>query len=136
MQPTITATYLGGLRVECQHTASKNKIITDAPVDNHGKGEAFSPTDLCSTALGACAMTIMGIEAQAMGKPLEGARMEITKTMAANPRCIAKIEIVFHLPGLFTEAERQKLEQAATTCPVCLTLGTATEQVMTFDWQD
>lgn len=135
MPPTITATYLGGLRVECQHAASGNKIITDAPTDNHGKGEAFSPTDLCSTALGACAMTIMAIEAEKIGKPLDGAHMEITKTMAANPRSIAKIEIVFHLPGTFTQQERQKLENAAASCPVCLTLGPGTEQAMRFDWQ-
>lgn len=134
MPPTITATYLGGLRTECVHVASKNRIITDAPVDNCGKGEAFSPTDLCSTALGTCAMTIMAIAAQKMGKDLAGAKMEITKHMAANPRRIAKVEIIFHIPGSFNSEERQALEKAGTTCPVCLSLGPDTEQVMVFDW--
>lgn len=134
MPPTITATYLGGLRTECIHTASNNKIISDAPVDNHGKGEAFSPTDLCCSALGTCAMTIMAIEAQKLGKDIEGARMEITKHMAANPRRIAKVEISFHLPGSFTLDEKRKLENAASSCPVCLSLGPDTEQAFIFNW--
>lgn len=136
MPPTITATYLGGLRVECEHAQSKTKIITDAPTDNHGKGESFSPTDLCSTALGACAMTIMAIAAQKMGKDLTGARMEITKHMGANPRRVARVDVVFHLPGGFVEDERRQLENAASSCPVCLSLGPETEQAFVFDWSN
>ncbi len=136
MPPTITASYLGGLRCECTHVASRNRLVTDAPLDNHGRGEAFSPTDLCCSALGSCAMTIMAIAAQKIGKDLTGARMEITKHMAKDPRRIARVEIVFHLPGGFTHAERRDLEQAASGCPVCLTLGSQTEQIFVFDWLD
>lgn len=136
MPPTITATYLGGLRTECEHTASKTRIITDAPTDNHGKGESFSPTDLCSTALGTCAMTIMAIEAQKMGRDLIGTRMEITKHMGTNPRQIAKVDVVFHMPGGFNQKERHQLENAACGCPVCLSLGPETEQAFVFDWID
>jgi len=136
MPPTITATYLGGLRTECVHVASNNKIITDAPTDNHGKGEAFSPTDLCCTALGTCAMTIMAIAAQNWGKDITGARMEITKHMASDPRRIAKVEIAYHLSGAYTLREQQQLENAARSCPVCLSLGPDTEQVFTFNWLD
>ncbi len=78
---TICARYLGDLRVECTHTQSGTKIITDAPVDNHGKGQAFSPTDLCATAVGACAMTIIGLYARNHGVDVTGAEMEITKSM-------------------------------------------------------
>lgn len=134
MPPTITATYLGALRTECTHVASGSKIVTDAPRDNYGKGEAFSPTDLCSTALGTCAMTIMAIAAQKMGKDISGSKMEITKHMAPDPRRIAKVEISFHLPGSFTDEEKQQLENAACSCPVCLSLGPETEQAFVFDW--
>lgn len=134
--PTITATYLGDLRVKCEHVASITELVTDAPVDNHGKGQSFSPTDLCCTALGTCAMTICAIKAKEIGRDIEGATLEITKTMAANPRCISQIEIIFHIPGTYTESEKLTLENAATSCPVCLTLGAATQQVFKFDWID
>jgi len=88
--PTIRETYLGDLRVECEHVASGTKIITDAPVDNQGKGEAFSPTDLCATALGACAMTIMGIWARKNDVDIVGATVEITKHMSASPAASAR----------------------------------------------
>ena len=134
--PTITATYLGDLRVKCEHTASKTELITDAPVDNHGRGQSFSPTDLCCTALGTCALTIAAIKARELGKDLDGSSLEITKTMAADPRCIAKIEIIFHIPGSYTGEEKLALENAATSCPVCLTLGPGTIQEFKFDWMD
>ena len=82
---TIIETYSGGLRVECEHTQSGTKIITDAPTDNNGKGEAFSPTDLCCAALGACAMTIIGIWAEKRDVDVRGTRVEVNKTMAAGP---------------------------------------------------
>lgn len=134
MAATIKARYAGDLRIECEHVASGGKIVTDAPLDNCGKGQAFSPTDLCCTALGACAMTIMAIEARKMGRELDGASMEITKTMAADPRRIARIDIVFHLPGGFDAEQRRRLENAATACPVCLSLGADTTQQFVFDW--
>lgn len=132
--PTITAMYMGDLRVECTHEGSGEKLTTDAPVDNHGKGESFSPTDLCCTALGSCALTIAAIKARELGKDMSGARVEITKTMGANPRCIAKIDLAFHIPGSYTEAEKRTLENAATSCPVCLSLGPETQQIFTFHW--
>ena len=88
---TVSAKYLGDLRVESVHNQSGTKIITDAPSDNQGLGEAFSPTDLCATALGACAMTIIGICAKTHGVDVTGTKMEINKTMSADPRRISKV---------------------------------------------
>ena len=95
---TITATYLGDLRVESVHAASGARLITDAPVDNNGKGEGFSPTDLCATALASCAMTIIGIYGKMHDVDVTGTSIEVTKTMSANPRRIGKLEVVFTMP--------------------------------------
>lgn len=133
--PTISGKYLGGLRVECRHGQSGSQIVTDAPCDNNGKGEAFSPTDLCCASLGSCMMTIMGIYARDHNLDLKGASMEINKYMAANPRKIGKIEIVFTMPdGDFSEADRLGLENAAKTAPMPLTLGANVEQDIKFVW--
>lgn len=132
--PTARAVYLGDLRVECEHLGSHTKIITDAPLDNHGKGQAFSPTDLCSTSLACCAMTIMGIAAQKHGMDISGCTADITKTMAKDPRRIAKIEITFNISGSFRDDQKLLLRRAAESCPVCLSLGPETEQVWTFNW--
>lgn len=127
--------YLGNLRVECKHNASGGIIITDAPVDNHGKGEAFSPTDLCATSLAACAMTIMGIYAEAHNVNLSGMSAEVDKTMSANPRRIAKIEVTFHMPNRdYSEKEKVSLERAVRTCPVHVTLGESVEQNLIIKW--
>lgn len=133
---TVSATYLGNLRVESVHNQSGAKIITDAPSDNQGKGEAFSPTDLCASSLGACAMTIMGIYAQNHGLDITGATMEITKTMSANPRRIGKIEVIFTMPNRpYSDKEKISLERTAHTCPVHVSLHPDVEQVLTFVWQ-
>ncbi len=133
---TISAKYLGDLRVECTHAQSGTKIITDAPVDNHGKGQAFSPTDLCATALGACAMTIIGLYAQNHGVDVTGAEMEITKSMSADPRRIGKVEVIFTMPDRpYSEKEKIVMERAAHTCPVHLSLHPDVEQVFTFNWR-
>ena len=117
---TIIETYSGGLRVECEHTQSGTKIITDAPTDNNGKGEAYSPTDLCCAALG-----------------VRGTRVEVNKTMAADPRRIGKIEVVFKMPARnYSDKEKIMMEKAARSCPVHLSLGADVEQVFTFIWQD
>jgi uncharacterized OsmC-like protein len=135
--PTIKETYLGGLRVECEHVASGTRIITDAPVDNQGKGEAFSPTDLCATALGACAMTIMGIWAQKNGVDITGTTVEVTKHMSASPRRIGKVEVVFSFPAKgYTDEQKKALMDAAHGCPVKLSLHAETKQVFTFNWAD
>lgn len=131
---TLRARYLGGLRVECEHLASKTMLVTDAPVDNHGKGESFSPTDLACASLASCAMTIMAIEAERLGLNLAGCTLDVTKTMAADPRRIAKIEITFNLAGSYKLSEKMALQKAAQGCPVCLSLGPETEQVFTFNW--
>ena len=133
---TVKAKYLGNLRVECTHLQSGTKIITDAPVDNHGKGEAFSPTDLCSTSVAACAMTIMGIYAQEKGLDITGTEIEITKTMSANPRRIASIDILYHMPAReVSDKDKAVLERVAHTCPVHLSLHPEVKQNFVFDWQ-
>lgn len=133
---TISATYLGNLRVESVHNQSGAKIVTDAPSDNHGQGQAFSPTDLCAAALGACAMTIIGLYAQNHGLDVTGAKMEITKTMSANPRRIGRLEVIFHMPDRpYTEKQKASIERAAHTCPVHLSLHPDMEQVFTFHWK-
>lgn len=134
--PTVTAKYLGDLRVECRHEASGATLVTDAPVDNHGKGQSFSPTDLCSTSLGACALTIIGIQCQDRGLDISGATLEITKIMASDPRRIGKIQVVFHLPPrAWAESEKAFFEDVARNCPVCKSLSPDLEQEMIFDWQ-
>lgn len=135
--PTVTARYLGNLRVECTHVASGKTIITDAPTDNHGRGEAFSPTDLCATALASCAMTIIGIYGQAHNVDVTGTEIEITKTMSADPRRIGRIDVVFHMPGrTYSAKEKTMIERAVRTCPVHLSLHPDVEQVFTLKWHD
>ena len=134
---TVSAKYLGDLRVECVHNQSGTKIITDAPTDNQGKGEAFSPTDLCATALGACAMTIIGVYGKNHGVDVTGTEMEITKTMSADPRRVGKIEVVFKMPPrAYSAREKASIERCTTSCPVHLTLHPDVEQVFTFIWHD
>ena len=134
---TVRAKYLGDLRTECVHVQSGTKIITDAPSDNQGKGEAFSPTDLCATAVATCIMTIMGIYGQEHGVDVTGTEMEITKIMSANPRRIGKIEVVFKMPARpYSAKEKASLERCASSCPVHLSLHPEVEQVFTFLWQD
>lgn len=132
---TATARYAGHLRTEATHSASGNLILTDAPVDNHGRGEAFSPTDLVSAALGSCMMTIMGIVAERLQLDLTSTRYAITKHMAAEPRRIARIDVDFHLPAALTAKERTVLEKAARTCPVALSLHPDIRQEVTFSYE-
>lgn len=130
---TINSSYLGDLRTESIHLKSSNKIITDAPVDNNGKGAAFSPTDLVCAALCSCMMTIMGIRAQKYHITLEGLEADITKVMADNPRRIAKIMIEFRLKNTnASDAQLAMLKEAALTCPVALSLNSAIDQDVLF----
>lgn len=119
---TSKVTYLGELRTQCEHLQSKSSFITDAPVDNHGKGEAFSPTDTVATALGSCMLTVMGIKAKELGVSMEGTTAGVTKSMAADPRRIAGIEIVLSFPGSYEDKHRKILERTAKTCPVLYSL--------------
>lgn len=132
---TIKSKYLGNLRTEDIHLKSSNKIITDAPTDNNGKGEAFSPTDLVCASLVSCMMTIMGIRAQKNDINLQGLSADVTKVMAANPRKIAKIKVSFTLVDSNASAEQKEmLKEAALTCPVALSLNPDIKQDVSFDF--
>ena len=123
MTATIKGTYKGELRNELTHLQSKNTLLTDAPTDNHGKGESFSPTDLVCGALAACMMTIMGVTAQAHDFNIDGTGYDVTKTMAADPRRIGQIDIVFNFPPRdYTQKQQTMLWKAAETCPVAKSL--------------
>jgi putative redox protein len=133
---TSKVTYLGDLRTEAVHLQSNTTIMTDAPTDNHGRGEAFSPTDLCATSLATCMITIMGISARNHDIDITGTTAEVVKVMGANPRRIAAIEIVLKMPNHpFSERERNLLEAAGRSCPVALSLGADVEQRIRFDWE-
>ena len=116
-------TYKGSLRTEAIHVQSGNTIITDAPIDNHGKGEAFSPTDLVATALASCMLTIMGIVANRNHLKINGTTAEIEKIMGANPRRINEIKINILFNENFDKKTKRKLENAALTCPVSNSLS-------------
>lgn len=135
--PTSKIVYLGDLRTQATHLQSNETIITDAPVDNNGKGEAFSPTDLAATSLGSCAMTIMGIMAKREGVDFSGSEIEVTKVMSAEaPRKIAKVIVDFTMktPESLSEEVQAKYVRAAHTCPVSLSLHPEIEQVFNFTW--
>jgi len=116
-------TYKGSLRTEAIHVQSGNTIITDAPIDNHGKGEAFSPTDLVATALASCMLTIMGIVANRNHLKINGTTAEIEKIIGTNPRRINEIKINIRFNENFDKKTKRKLENAALTCPVSNSLN-------------
>jgi len=128
---TSVIKYLGNLRCELTHVRSGQTFITDAPVDNNGKGEAFSPTDLASTSLAACMLTIMGISAQAHGFSIDGTTAEVTKIMNDNPRMIKEIvvDLVFP-PNNYSDKEKNIIFHITKTCPVALSLGPDTKQTI------
>ena len=130
--------YLGELRCTAEHGPSRASILTDAPVDNHGRGEAFSPTDLVGTALGSCVLTIMGIAAEKHGIDMAGTFVTVEKEMAADPhRRIAKLSVtVDGLPTGLAERSRKLLEAAGRGCPVHHSLHPNTELVLEFCWPD
>lgn len=133
--PTIKSSYLGNLRTESEHLQSGTKILTDAPVDNNGKGETFSPTDLVASALGSCMVTIMGIIADRDNISLEGLNWEVTKIMQANPRKIEEIKVDFIWENPVNDSVFiQKLKNAAKTCPVALSLDPAIKQTLNFNF--
>ncbi len=133
--PTIKSSYLGNLRTQSVHLQSGTELLTDAPVDNNGKGEKFSPTDLVSSALGSCMVTIMGIVAERNGVSLDGLSWEVTKVMQASPRKIQEIVVDFHWDNPVEDgAMIQKLKNAALTCPVALSLDPAIKQTVNFDF--
>lgn len=132
---TSTIIYNGQLRTVAKHLQSGIEIITDAPTDNQGKGEAFSPTDLLATSLGCCMLTIMGINANTNGIDIDGTRVEITKIMASNPRRVSEIGVIITLPNkTYSEKEKKMLEIAALNCPVAKSLHPEIKQDVQIIW--
>ena len=132
---TSKAVYLGQLRVASTHLKSGEVIISDAPTDNNGKGQAFSPTDMVANALAACMLTIMGIKAIQAGINIEQTTAQVLKTMASNPRRISTIEIKLQMPSGIESKYRTLLQAAALNCPVAKSIDPAIEQRVEFDWQ-
>jgi len=131
---TSKVTYLGNLRTENQHIRSGNVYNTDAPLDNNGKGEAFSPTDTVATGLANCMLTVMGIKAEKMNIDMSGTYAEVTKVMVSEPRRISKIEVFIQMPFKGDDKSRKILENTARTCPVIYSLHPDIEKVVTFNW--
>ena len=124
--------YKGDLRTEAIHLQSGNTIITDAPVDNEGKGKAFSPTDLVATALASCMLTIMGIIAKRDGIMIEGTTADVEKIMVSNPRRIGEIRLKINFPHLISGKDQVKLERAAHTCPVSGSIHNDLNEIVEF----
>jgi putative redox protein len=132
---TVKTIYLGDLRTENEHLQSGTKILTDAPTDNQGKGEAFSPTDLLATALGNCIMTIMGIKARDNGIDIKGTEIEVTKIMASDPRRVAEVVVEFTFPKKnYSDEEKKLIESVAGISPVPLSLHPDLKQTIKFNW--
>ena len=132
---TIDIQYQGDLRSEAVHQPSGTRLATDAPKDNQGKGESFSPTDLVATALGTCMLTVMGIAAKSMNVDLKGTKVTVQKEMVADPlRRISKLAVKISVPVKVTEEQKLKLERAAHTCPVHKSLHPMVDIPVDFVW--
>ena len=131
---TSKTTYLGDLRCESQHLQSGTVIFTDAPTDNHGKGEVFSPTDLCATSLAQCMLTTIGILGKDRGITIEGAYAELQKNMNPQPRKIAEIVCDLYFPGTFSADEKIFIEETAMNCPVALSLNADVKKTVSFNY--
>lgn len=132
---TSKVVYLGNLRTENTHVKSGVSLLTDAPVDNNGKGASFSPSDTVATGLASCMLTIMGIKAKSMDLAIENTYAEVTKTMASEPRRVSKIEVNLYFPEAYDQKTRKILENAAKTCPVAQSLHPDLEQVISFNYK-
>lgn len=133
---TSTVIYQGNLRTQATHLGSGQMIITDAPLDNHGKGEAFSPTDLAATSLACCMITVMNIAANGRGIEIESMNAEVTKIMAANPRRISEIVIDLKIKGKdLSESQKSILEEIGRNCPVALSLHPDLKQNISFHFE-
>jgi uncharacterized OsmC-like protein len=134
---TATIQYEGDLRTTCTHEQSRSLFETDAPTDNQGKGERFSPTDLLATSLGACALTIMGIKARDMSVDLKGTRVEVVKIMKSDPRRVGGIHLTFRFPAKTGADEKQRIiiERCARTCPVFYSIHPDIELDIQFRWE-
>lgn len=132
---TSKVTYLGDLRTSSIHLQSGSEIISDAPIDNNGKGESFSPTDTVANGLASCMFTVMGIKAREMDVNFSGATAEVTKVMAAEPRRISEIHVVFTMNLEADEKTKTILERTAMTCPVFYSLHPEIKKQVTFNWK-
>lgn len=132
---TSKVTYIGDLRTTSVHLQSGTEILSDAPKDNHGKGEAFSPTDLIANSLATCMVSIMAIKSKDLNVDLIGSTVAVTKIMQLEPRKIAKINTVFNMSCAVDEKTKTILERAAMTCPVMLSLHPDIEKEITFNWK-
>ena len=134
---SIAIEYVGGLRCQSTHGPSQTTLLTDAPVDNHGKGESFSPTDLVATALGSCMATVMAIFAERHGVDLRGMKITVGKEMAQTPvRRIARLAVDILMPLPASHPQKESLERAALTCPVHQSLHPDVEKPVIFHWQE
>ena len=131
---TSKVNYLGDLRTSAIHIASDKNIITDAPIDNQGKGEAFSPTDTVATALASCLLTIMGIKARDLNIDIKNTSAEVSKVMASNPRRISEIQITVNFTRSYDQRIKKILEKAALACPVSNSLHPDLKQNILFNW--
>ena len=132
---TITTVYEGNLRTRATHNQSGNTLITDAPTDNHGKGEAFSPTDLFATSLGSCMLTIIGLAANTHGFSIDGTRVETQKVMGSDPRRVAELVVDLYFPANnYSDREKRMIEAAAASCPVAQSLHPETRKTVTFHY--
>ena len=134
MEPQIQVKYLGDLRTKAIHIKSNSNIITDAPVDNQGKGEKFSPTDLIASSLGSCMLTIMGISARTYRIDITGASANVTKIMSSNPRRIKEIYIDISFYKHINKKHRIILERSARSCPVSKSINPKINEVITFNY--
>ena len=131
---TSKVNYLGDLRTSAIHIASDKNIVTDAPIDNQGKGEAFSPTDIVATALASCLLTIMGIKARDLNIDISKTTAEVAKIMASNPRRISEIQITLNFTKSYDQRIKKILEKAALACPVSNSLHPDLKQNILFNW--
>ncbi len=133
---TITIDYEGQLRSVLQHGPSGSTFQTDAPVDNNGKGEHFSPTDLCASALGSCMATIIGMQMEALGVDLKGMRIEVCKEMSQDlPRRIARLETQIWLPIVLSDLHKKTVKKAAENCPVHHSLHPEIQKPIIYHWK-
>lgn len=132
---TVKTTYIGGLRTEAEHLQSGSKIITDAPTDNNGKGEAFSPTDLLATALGSCMLTIMGISSRTHGFDIDGTTVNTTKVMGTSPRRVVEIIVEINFPHDYEDKHKRIIEAAAKECPAANSLHPDLKQTIIFNYK-
>ncbi len=134
---TTRAKYLGNLRTEVEHVKSGTKLITDAPLDNHGKAESFSPTDLLAASYGCCVMTVIGIAAQTHGFDIDGTEVKTTKVMGTDPRRVVELIVEFTFPhNRYSEKERKIIELSTKQCPVANSLDPAMKITKTVIYKD